>query len=140
VASPVSFLASPVSFVDDQAMEAIAACFERTSIPSYKLLHAVNTGDTASVSTLLSTPDAQSFINIPNESGCTPLHLAVVKGNAAVTKDLKGCTPLCISALQGQESVTKKLLLSRCNVDLQIRMAILRCRLLSAMNTPKSPS
>ena len=67
------------SFPDTESMEAIAARFERTSTPSYKLLHAVNTGDTASVSTLLSTPDVQSFINTPNESGCTPLHLAVVK-------------------------------------------------------------
>ena len=53
------------SFPDTESMEAIAARFERTSTPSYKLLHAVNTGDTASVSTLLSTPDVQSFINTP---------------------------------------------------------------------------
>jgi ankyrin repeat protein len=115
-------------------------CFERTSIPSYKLLHAVNTGDTASVSTLLSTPDAQSFTNTPNESGCTPLHLAVVKGNAAVTKQLlaarcnvdiqddDGYTPLHNAASYDAgvtfngislSSVTEQLIDARCNMNLQ---------------------
>jgi len=113
-------------------MEAITARFERTSTPSYKLLHAVNTGDTASVSTLLSAPDAQSFINTPNESGCTPLHLAVVKGNAAVTKQLlaarcnvdiqddDGYTPLHNAAsYRYGASVTEQLIDARCNMNLQ---------------------
>ena len=62
---------------------------------------AVRDGDAGKFSTLLSTPDVQSFINYQDVYGHTPLHEAV----------LLGC-----------ETVTKQLLIARCNVNLQDKL------------------
>jgi ankyrin repeat protein len=45
-------------------------------------------GDAAKARTLLSTPDAQSFINYQDKNGATPLHCAARGGHAAVTEQL----------------------------------------------------
>jgi ankyrin repeat protein len=96
-----------------------------------QLCKAARDGDTAKVSTLLSTQGAQSFINYQDAHGFTPLHDAASNGHAAVTKQLiaarcdvdlqqeDGGTPLHYAAQNGLEAVTEKLIAARCNVDLQ---------------------
>ena len=80
-------------------------------------------GDTAKVSTLLSTQDAQSFINYQDAHGITSLHEVVVNGHAAVTEKLivsrsnvdlhrrNDNTPVHDATVQGFETVTKRSLL-----------------------------
>jgi hypothetical protein len=53
-----------------------------------QLWEAVRDGDAAKVSTLLSTQGAQSFINYQGANGNTPLHLAALKGHAAITSQI----------------------------------------------------
>ena len=99
-----------------------------------QLWEAALEGDSARVSTLLSTQGAQSFINyqVAHAHGCTPLHLAAGLGHAAVTKQLLAArcnvdvqdtngftTPLHVAAGSGHEAITKQLIAARCNVDLQ---------------------
>ena len=79
-------------------------------------------GDAAKVRTLLSTQGAQSFINYQEEHGCTPLHIAAIKGHEAVMEkllavrcnvnlqDQNGCTPLHSPVHERHETVTKNLL------------------------------
>ncbi len=96
-----------------------------------QLCMAADAGDAAKASTLLSTQDAQSFINYQDAHGATPMFLAAVKGHAAVTEQLlkarcnvdlqdkNGFTPLHWAACRGQEAVTEQFIVARCNVDLQ---------------------
>ena len=82
-------------------------------------------GDTVTVRRLLSTPDAQSFINYQDTQGLTPLHYSADFGHDAVTKPLiaghsqvylqdeKGCTPLYLAAQNGHVSVTGQLIAAR---------------------------
>jgi ankyrin repeat protein len=58
-----------------------------------QLCEAARDGDTAKVSTLLSTQGAQSFINYQDARGYTPLYAASQNGNVSVTEQLieAGC-------------------------------------------------
>jgi ankyrin repeat protein len=92
---------------------------------------AARDGDTATVSKMLSTADAQSLINYQDAYGHTPLYIAADYGHASVTEHLikarcnmdlqtnTGATPLYSAAQNGHASVTKQLIEARCNVDLQ---------------------
>ena len=97
-----------------------------------QLWDAARDGDSAKVSTLLSTQGAQSYINYQDAKGASALHIAAEKGHASVTEQLiaarcdvnlqnniTGNTLLHITAITGDEAVTKQLLAVRCNVDLQ---------------------
>ena len=53
-----------------------------------QLLHATIQSDAAKARTLLSTPDAQSFINYQDKHGVTPLFIAALTGHAAITNQL----------------------------------------------------
>jgi ubiquitin C len=102
-----------------------------------QLWEAARDGDTAKVSTLLSTQGAQSFINYQDEAGSTPLHLAAQNGHASVTKQLiearcntdvqeeNGYTPLHVVAHNGDAAVAQLLLAARCNIDLKAEMGCL---------------
>jgi len=91
--------------------------------------------DAATVTALLSTPGAQSFINYQNALGFTPLHEAVQYGCLAFTGQLiearsivniqtkDGATPLHLAAALGHLFVIKQLIAARCNVDLQTTVA-----------------
>jgi ankyrin repeat protein len=100
------------------------------------LYRAARHGDTATVTTLLSSAGAQSLINYQDAIGASPLHAAAVVGHAAITnqliearcsvdhQDKQGCTPLFFAAHHGHEAVTKQLIAARCNVDLQDKAGI----------------
>ena len=66
-------------------------------------------GDAETVSKMLSTAGAQSFINYQHALGDTPLLTAL------------GATPLLAAAANGHVAVTEQLLEARCNVDLQMQ-------------------
>ena len=66
-----------------------------------QLLTAARQGDTGTVSTLLSLPGVQSFINY---------------------QDAYGATPFFGAAAYGHSAVTKQLLAASCNVDLRSEM------------------
>jgi ankyrin repeat protein len=95
------------------------------------LCEAACDGDTAKVSTLLSTQCVQSFINYQDADGSTPLLHAAGSGHATVAKQLiaapcnvdlqdkEGHTPLYYAAGNGHAAFTKPLIAARCNVDLQ---------------------
>jgi ankyrin repeat protein len=89
-------------------------------------------GDEGKVSTLLSTQDAQSFINYHDVLWVTSLYIAAQIGHDAVLTQLiaarcnvdlalktYGATPLHCAAGQGHVAVTKQLIEARCSVDLQ---------------------
>jgi ankyrin repeat protein len=90
-----------------------------------KLLEAAEYGDAAEVSTLLSTPGAQCFINSQGTAGRTALHLAAGKGHEAVTEQLlaalcnvnlqakNGGTVLHLAAAKGLIAVTDQLIAGR---------------------------
>jgi hypothetical protein len=96
-----------------------------------QLCEAAHDGDSAKVSTLLSTQDAQSFIDYQDALGYTPLHFAAQNEHEAVTKQLLaarcnvdlqthlGSSPLHEAAGNGHVAVSKQLIAARCNVDLQ---------------------
>ncbi len=96
-----------------------------------QLAKAAYDGDAAKVSTLLSTPGAQSFINYQDAHGSTPLHAAAENGHATVTEKLiaarcnvdlqnkAGATPLHLAAEDGHAAVMRQLLKARFNVDLR---------------------
>ena len=87
-------------------------------------------GDTAKVSTLLSTQGAQSFINYQGTNGTTPIHCVSQKGHVSVTEQLiephynidlqakERVTPLICAVHNGHKTVTEQLMTARCNVDL----------------------
>jgi cytohesin len=94
------------------------------------LFNAARYGDTATVTTLLSSAGVQSLINTQDKDGYTPLYAAAANGHAPVTEQLIearcdvelqetfGNTQLIIAAANGHEVVTKQLIAARCNVDL----------------------
>jgi len=100
------------------------------ALAGLQLCEAAREGDAAKVRTLLSTQDAQSFINYQNVRGNTPLHAAAGSGHEAATEQLiaarcnvdlqaeSGNTPLHFAADNGNEAVTEQLIAARCNVDL----------------------
>jgi len=65
--------------------------------PAPAFFSALRDGDTVTVRTLLSTADAQSWINYQSDLGYTPLYIA---------------------ALLNQPSITEQLIVARCNIDL----------------------
>ena len=66
----------------------VACSSELAEMLGNKLLEASKSDDCVKVSTLLSSPDAQSFINYQNHNGCTPLHAATANDHLNVTKVL----------------------------------------------------
>jgi ankyrin repeat protein len=123
--------APPTPTKDDSCV-----CEHQVTITSAQLINAVCQGDTATLSTLLSIPGAQSLVNHQEEdNGSTLLHIAAQRGHAAVTDQLiaarcnvdcqakYGATPLFIAAYHGHAAVTTQLIVARCNVDLQTQTA-----------------
>ena len=66
----------------------VACSSELAEMLGNELLEASTADDCAKVSTLLSSPDAQSFINYQNKNGFTPLHAATANDHLNVTKVL----------------------------------------------------
>jgi ankyrin repeat protein len=96
-----------------------------------ELIEASKAGDCAKVATLLSSQDAESFINYQNEDGFTPVHCSTVNDQLTVTKLLIevrcnvnvtsrfGRTPMMTVAQNGITAIAKQLIEARCNVELQ---------------------
>ena len=131
--------APPTPTIDDSCV-----CEHQVTITSAQLIDAVCQGDTATLSTLLSMPGAQSLVNHQEEdNGSTLLHIAAQRGHAAVTDQLiaarcnvdrqakNGATPLFIAAYHGHAAVTTQLIVARCNVDLQTQTAATPLRIAS---------
>jgi ankyrin repeat protein len=114
------------------------AAMETQAAPAFFL--AALDGDAETVSKMLSTAGAQSFINYQHALGdtplltalgATPLLAAAANGHVAVTEQLlearcnvdlqmqHGVSPLHCAAAKGHASVTKQLIVARCNIDLQ---------------------
>ena len=123
--------APPTPTMDDSWV-----CEHQMTITSAQLIDAVCQDDTATLSTLLSMPGAQSLVNHEEEdNGSTLLHIAAQRGHAAITDQLiaarcnvdrqakNGATPLFIAAYHGHAAVTTQLIVARCNVDLQTQTA-----------------
>jgi hypothetical protein len=96
-----------------------------------QLWDAARDGDSAKVSTLLSTQGAQSYINYQDAKGASALHIAAEKGHASVTEQLiaarcniglqekSGYHAAHLAAAKRHAAVTEQLIAARCDVNLQ---------------------
>ncbi len=85
--------------------------------PAPAFFLALRHGDTVTVRKMLSTADAQSWIDYQSDLGYTPLYIATLLNHASITEQLivvrcnidlhreDGVTPLIIAAANGYETV-----------------------------------
>jgi ankyrin repeat protein len=99
---------------------------------SERLRQSAAVGDTAVVERLLEAGAGHD----PDETGCTPLHIAARGGHKGVARlllehkaavdqpDSDGCSPLCIAAAKGREGMVRLLLEHKAAVDQHMNLGI----------------
>jgi hypothetical protein len=96
----------------------------------HQLYDAARDDKTRNVRTLLSKPNAQSFINWQDQTGATPIYAAAEEGHMEVVKELigarcdinrcrkDGTTPIYTAAYLGHTGVAEQLIAARCDINL----------------------
>jgi ankyrin repeat protein len=105
----------------------------RNDVAGSALFEAICINDTSLVRTLLSTSDAQSYINYTDVDGRTPIFEAACKGHTFIVSQLiaarfnvhlattaDGSTPLYAAASNGHDVVVTQLIAAGSNVDIAL--------------------